>query len=513
MRRLLRAVILWRHYDSDPRPFPIRNMTNTRTTHLSSALTSLIMPISLGLAMYFGISILIVRQVISDPTLIRYLTGHPISHVTVAMFCIGVVALLIIANNVFDQFCAVRKIRLGSADADPHSETPLDEPAIDAAHSDDQTSFARQAELLIEQMSTLPTWQHHHYLWQRLHAALRFVVRSGGAVGMDEELKYLSEMDLERQQRRYSLIRILIWATPMLGFLGTVLGISQALGGIEVGPENDFGQMLSGLRGSLYVAFDTTALALTLSIILMFMQFLVDRFEAQLLETVDRQTQDNIAALFTEEAFMDPKTGAIQRIGRTVLETSNQLVQQQSELWRESIRSAELAWVDTIAGVSETVRHNLATSIDSAVKNLATYMAELIEGMGNAIDRADSAMAKRWEQWQVVLSENARNMGEHQCEMNRQTELVKDLLLKLDNVSSYQTALDRNLDALAATSRLQDTLENLATTIARLNANHEFGLSTQSDNPSLRIHPEYAAPKQAAGEINRYRTQRQPKVA
>ena len=60
----------------------------------------------------------------------------------------------------------------------------------------------------------------------------------------------------------------------MLGFLGTVVGISGALGGLTVA--SDFEAMLSGLRDKLYVAFDTTALALTLSIVLMFAQFIVN---------------------------------------------------------------------------------------------------------------------------------------------------------------------------------------------------------------------------------------------
>ena len=82
-------------------------------------------------------------------------------------------------------------------------------------------------------MLQLPRWMHDHYLWQRIVNALHSVYRTGAATGIEDELKYLAELDFDRQQQRYSLVRILIWATPMLGFLGTVLGISQALGGIN----------------------------------------------------------------------------------------------------------------------------------------------------------------------------------------------------------------------------------------------------------------------------------------
>ena len=85
----------------------------------------------------------------------------------------------------------------------------------------------------------------------------------------------------------------------MLGFLGTVLGISQALGGIDVGPNNNLQTMMDGLRGNLYIAFDTTALALTLSMLLMFGQFLIDRFETQLLLLVDQRAQGELSRHFS----------------------------------------------------------------------------------------------------------------------------------------------------------------------------------------------------------------------
>ena len=57
--------------------------------------------------------------------------------------------------------------------------------------------------------------------------------RKGSADGLDEDLKYLSELDEARQHDSYALVRIVVWATPMLGFLGTVVGITQALGDLD----------------------------------------------------------------------------------------------------------------------------------------------------------------------------------------------------------------------------------------------------------------------------------------
>ena len=71
-------------------------------------------------------------------------------------------------------------------------------------------------------------------MWRRLQTALEFIRRNGDADGLDDELKYAAELDDSEKHDRYGFARIMIWAIPMLGFLGTVLGISEALGGLEI---------------------------------------------------------------------------------------------------------------------------------------------------------------------------------------------------------------------------------------------------------------------------------------
>jgi chemotaxis protein MotA len=64
----------------------------------------------------------------------------------------------------------------------------------------------------------------------------------------------------------YGLIRYLAWSIPSIGFIGTVMGISGALGNADKAVAGDIAMVTSQLG----VAFDTTLVALLLSIILMF---------------------------------------------------------------------------------------------------------------------------------------------------------------------------------------------------------------------------------------------------
>lgn len=66
----------------------------------------------------------------------------------------------------------------------------------------------------------------------------------------------------EKWEGAQSVLRYLTWVIPSIGFVGTVLGISQAL---MVANSGDM-EMITSLLG---VAFDTTLIALILSIIIM----------------------------------------------------------------------------------------------------------------------------------------------------------------------------------------------------------------------------------------------------
>lgn len=381
-----------------------------RSSSWLAVLPSLLIPICLGLMMYLGLSVMLERGVIDDETVVRYLTGHPVSKATLILFFVGVGSLALIATNVFTQFAHAHSIRLESqADDDSNQEKSDVDLAVD----------------LGQQLVDMPKKYRDHYLWRRLHEALHFVHRNGSSAGLEDESKYLSELDVDRQHQRYSLVRILIWATPMLGFLGTVLGISQALGGIDVGPDNNFQQMMGGLRASLYIAFDTTALALTLSIVLMFGQFLIDRFESQLLALVDYLTRSELSSHFAMS--IETETTAIDALQENMLASTEKVVEKQAELWRKTIGTAEVAWIDSIAGVSDQVQQSLTTALGNAVNNLGTCLDQ-------SIQRADKSMSHRWQQWQVMLSENTRDVRQQQKDLLLQTQFIKEIVDRMEKV-------------------------------------------------------------------------------
>jgi biopolymer transport protein ExbB/TolQ len=73
-------------------------------------------------------------------------------------------------------------------------------------------------------------------------------------------------INFQETDAQQSLIRYCAWAIPSIGFIGTIIGIASSLGYASnvSGPEG-----ISMVTGALNIAFDTTLIALILSLVLM----------------------------------------------------------------------------------------------------------------------------------------------------------------------------------------------------------------------------------------------------
>ena len=87
-----------------------------------------------------------------------------------------------------------------------------------------------------------------------------------------------------------SMIRYLIWAVPSIGFIGTVRGIGEALSKADQALAGD----ISGMTSSLGVAFNSTLVALFISIILMFLLHQLQKIQDDLAVSVNSYLQEKV---------------------------------------------------------------------------------------------------------------------------------------------------------------------------------------------------------------------------
>ncbi|MFO7907110.1 MAG: MotA/TolQ/ExbB proton channel family protein [Planctomycetota bacterium] len=401
-------------------------------------------PLVLGLAACTMFYAAVFQGLLSSEFIHRYFATHPVSYAATAMFFVGLAALLLKCANLVGQFMVMPTIGL---DTDGDGSIPLEECGRLLDRTEEWSPVARRS-----------------YLGGRLREALEHVDRRGTAEGLDEELKYLADVDVARQHDSYALSRIIIWATPMLGFLGTVIGITQALGDLD--PKvlaSDIQTAMDGLLAGLYVAFDTTALALSLSIVLMFLQFFVDQVETQLLSLVDTRVKEEVVGCFESVGRSnDPNVLSIQRMAREVVRSSESLVRKQSELWQETIEAAQQQWSATVEQSTAQVRETLSDALEQSLSRFAQRIAAAQQ---EAADRAD----QRWEQWQTALSQNARMLHAHQQELANQGEVMARVMEATGDVIKLETSLNENLKSLAGAKNFEDTVMSLAAAIHLLN--------------------------------------------
>ena len=99
-----------------------------------------------------------------------------------------------------------------------------------------------------------------------------------------------SDLDANRSTGSYSLLKVFLWAIPILGFIGTVMGLSVAVGSLAMGDTSDpeaLKASINNLTGGLGVAFDTTLLGLILSMLMSFPLSAVQKKEDETLTLID----------------------------------------------------------------------------------------------------------------------------------------------------------------------------------------------------------------------------------
>ena len=119
---------------------------------------------------------------------------------------------------------------------------------------------------LVRPLQSLPDRQQELLLPRALNTTLsRFQVTSS-VEAATEAAHSVCEAESNRLDSELSMVRYITWAIPSIGFIGTVRGIGSALGQAHEAMAGD----IAGVTASLGVAFNSTFVALLISMIVMF---------------------------------------------------------------------------------------------------------------------------------------------------------------------------------------------------------------------------------------------------
>ena len=150
---------------------------------------------------------------------------------------------------------------------------------VDLLEGSDESDMAAT----LKTLEDLPEKIRRAPLVRTLMASLRRFLITQDVHNTSETIEASVDAMAQKQEAENSLIRYLIWAIPAIGFIGTVRGIGEALSQADQALAGD----IAGMTESLGVAFNSTFVALLISIVLMFLLHQLQRLQDGML--VDTQ--------------------------------------------------------------------------------------------------------------------------------------------------------------------------------------------------------------------------------
>jgi hypothetical protein len=284
-------------------------------------------------------------------------------------------------------------------------------------------------------------------------AILDFTKQRRSANELDDQLRCLADADALALEASYGLTRFITWAIPILGFLGTVVGITKAIAGVtpEV-LEHDLSRVTDGLAE----AFDTTALALGLTMLTMLCTFLVERLEQGSLEAVDHRVEQELGHRFERTAVA---TSAGQPTSEALVEATEALVEKQAELWANSLvevdKRATQAWVGLQEKLTANLQQALQGSLEKHAQQLAALESQTVE-QGRAVFGQMKDLAEAVARVADGLAAQARTLAQLQQGEKQLAQL--------------QMLLQQNLATLAASGSFEKAVHSLTAAIHLLTA-------------------------------------------
>ncbi len=317
---------------------------------------------------------------------------------------------------------------------------------------------------LQQALNLLPGSVKNTCVGRRVANILNFVASRNSAADLDDQMRTLADTDAMTLDGSYALMRFIIWAMPILGFLGTVLGITAAIAGID--PQ----QLEKGGAGAvtegLTQAFDATALALGLTLVAMFFNSMVEKLEQGLLERVDQYADAELAHRFqrTQIATGGVGGGAPMTMAMPMLE---QLIEKQAALWTAGMQKLE----ERLAQASPS-HEKAAAALQQAVDVSLTRFGQRVADLEKKLLERHQALLDGLTKNVGTLKENGR---EHQLAVARLTDAIGmsvQMIAKMqtgeEQLLRLQESLNQNLGLLANSATFKQAVESLTAAISLL---------------------------------------------
>ncbi len=132
---------------------------------------------------------------------------------------------------------------------------------------------SQTADHVIRNIHALADDPNRFMVYNRILIALSNLKNLGRVSDVDDILRSSAERDESAHQTSFATLGGFVWAIPVLGFIGTVLGLASAIGNFSslLDKQSDVSGIVGSLKevtGGLSTAFETTLLALVVALVI-----------------------------------------------------------------------------------------------------------------------------------------------------------------------------------------------------------------------------------------------------
>ncbi len=291
---------------------------------------------------------------------------------------------------------------------------------------------ARTAPQFMQHIRSLPANPNESFLISRVLRGLEHFHGLQSNSEVASRLASQSDIDANAVASSYTSLKVIVWAIPILGFIGTVIGLGAAAVSFSgsLGAESSVvKESLNAMMIGLATAFDTTLLALVLSLFVMFPMSSMQKAEEDLLNLVDEYCNDNLLKRLKDAGR-----------GTSNISTDYSRTVQKAIDAAMADHHAELkTWSKKLESIGETLTNQIVsgwTNVDGQLQarqrenleQVRSALGTIVEQQKLVASRLENLQGEQGEQFERVLSaadEQARAISRGADERSQRVE--KDL--------------------------------------------------------------------------------------
>ncbi|MCD6325985.1 MotA/TolQ/ExbB proton channel family protein [bacterium] len=308
----------------------------------------------------------------------------------------------------------------------------------------------------------------------RIHRMLGQFGTTSNKDAMENALRQEVEIDEARLASSYVMLKVFIWAIPILGFIGTVIGIVQAVSGFASFVDSsvaDIAEIKGGLglvTSGLSVAFETTLLALVISLIMMIPMSALQKQEENLLLSFDRYCIDNVLskARIKKIETPTPESAILSKVLEMSMRNQMEILEQFKSSFISALRDEGEAFSKTVSAYTDSQKSGLleyariAESAAGQFTHLRVTAGEMNKSVAAATAEASRQISEAFEKNIEALA------GEREAAHKEASKLIGAIQEAasacLSSTKSLQSGFETKVDAFtAAVARQQEAAELL----------------------------------------------------